>query len=249
MMPPLVSIIVPVYNAEPYIHKTIQSVLDQTFTDWELILVNDCSKDNSLVIAKQYEQLHNNIHVYSNEINHGVSYTRNKAISYAQGKYIALLDADDLWHPLKLMKQITFMENNKYEVTYCNYQKMTVFGEMKGIIKVPKKMNYKKLLEGCLINFITGVFLREKFNHIKFKETKVEDYVYWLELFKEIEYAYGIQETLAYYRVQQNSRSSNKLDIVKFHWHIYKKVENLPYLKAIYYFSIYFIKGIIRFIK
>lgn len=248
-MHPLVSIVVPVYNAEPYIRKTIQSVLNQTFADWELIMVNDGSKDNSLLIAQEYEAEDNRIHVYSNDVNHGVSYTRNKAMSYAKGKYIALLDADDLWHPEKLTKQITFMEEYGYEVSYCSYQKMTVAEEMKGVISVPKKMNYRKLLKGCLINCITGVFLREKFSHIKFKDTKVEDYIFWLELFKEINYAYGIQDCLAFYRVQKGSRSSNKLDIVKFHWTIYRHIEKLGLLSSMYYFAIYFIKGVIRFIK
>lgn len=248
-MSPIVSIILPLYNAESYIRKTILSVINQSFANWELIIVNDCSKDNSLSIAKEYLLIDSRIQIFSNERNYGVSYTRNKAISYASGKYIALLDADDLWHPEKLMMQITFMEKNNYEVSYCAYQKMTVFEEPKGIIHVPKKMNYNKLLKGCLINCITGVYLREKFSHISFKDTKVEDYIFWLEIFKEIDYAYGIIDCLAYYRVQKNSRSSNKLDIVKFHWKIYRHIEKLPLPKAFYFFIIYFIKGVIRFIQ
>lgn len=248
-MDPLASIVVPMYNAEPYIQKTIKSVLDQTFTDWELIIIDDGSKDKSLSIAKEYEKKENRIHVYANDGNHGVSYTRNRAIALAKGKYIALLDADDLWHPDKLLKQIPFMEEHNYEVSYCSYQKMTVDEEMKGLIKVPKKMNYRTLLKGCLINCITGVFLREKFSHIQFKDTKVEDYIFWLELFKEIDYAYGIPDCLAFYRVQKGSRSSNKITIVKYHWTIYRHIEKLGMISSLYYFAIYFIKGIIRFIS
>lgn len=246
-MEPLVSIITPLYNSEKYIAETIESVLAQTYTNWEMIIVDDCSKDNGVRVVEEYQKKDKRIKLYKNEINRGVSYTRNKAIDLANGKYIAFLDSDDLWKKEKLEKQIKFMEDNNVVLSYTAYEKMNEDGSKRGEIRVPDKLDYNELLKNCLINCITGVYKKEFFKNIKFKETKVEDYIFWLEMFKKIDFASGLNESLAIYRVNNNSRSSNKIDIVKFHWKIYREIEKLNVFKAIYYYLIYIKRGIKRY--
>lgn len=246
---PLVSIITPLYNCEKYIEETIKSVINQTYKNWEMIIVDDCSKDDGVKIVEKYQKLDKRIKLYRNEQNQGVSFTRNRAIDLSKGKYIAFLDSDDLWKKEKLSKQISFMEKNNITLSYTGYEKINSDGSLRGEIKVPEKLDYEELLKNCLINCISGVYLKEKFKNIYFKKTKVEDYIFWLEIFKNIDFAYGIKESLAYYRVSNNSRSSNKIDIVKFHWKIYREIEKLNLMKSIYYYVIYIKRGIFRFVK
>lgn len=246
---PLISIITPLYNSEKYIRETIESVLNQTYKNWEMLIVDDCSKDNGVKIVNEYVLKDKRIKLFKNEKNEGVSFTRNRAIDLSQGKYIAFLDSDDLWKKEKLKKQILFMEKNNIDLSYTGYEKINMDGSLRGEIKVPEKLDYKELLKNCLINCISGVYRKEKFEVFRFRKTKAEDYIFWLEIFKQIDYAYGIQESLAYYRVSNNSRSSNKLDIVKFHWKIYREYEKLNFLKAVYYYLIYIKRGIKRYRK
>lgn len=246
-MEPLVSIITPLYNSEKYIAETIESVLDQTYSNWEMIIVDDCSRDNGIKIVEEYQKKDKRIQLYKNEINKGVSYTRNRAIDLSKGKYIAFLDSDDLWKKEKLKKQIKFMEENDVILSYTAYEKINEDGSNRGKIMVPDKLDYKELLKNCLINCITGVYKKDFFKDIKFKETQVEDYIFWLEMFKRVEFASGINESLAIYRVKKVSRSSNKINIVKFHWKIYRDIEKLDLLKSIYYYLIYIKRGIKRY--
>lgn len=246
-MESLVSIITPAYNAENYISQTIESVINQKYTMWEMIIIDDCSKDRTYEIAKEYSEKDSRVKVYKNEKNSGVSYTRNRAIDLAKGKYISFLDSDDLWDKEKLSKQITFMDEKNVLLSYTGYSKINSDGTLRGQINVPSKLSYKDLLKNCLIGFLTGTYNREHFKNIRFKDTKVEDYIFWLEMIKKIDYAYGVPESLAYYRVLNNSRSSNKIDIVKFHWKIYRDVEKLSLVKSMYYFCIYIKRGLNRY--
>ena len=246
-MEPLVSIITPLYNSEKYIAETIEFVLAQTYSNWEMIIVDDCSKDNGVEIVEKYREKDKRIKLYQNEINKGVSYTRNRAIDIAQGKYIAFLDSDDLWKKEKLEKQINFMEQNNIVLSYTAYEKINEDGSKRGEIRVPEKLDYKELLKNCLIGFLTAIYRKEELKNFKFTNSKAEDYIFWLSILKEIEYAYGVNEILASYRVLNNSRSSNKIDIVKFHWKIYRKIEKLSLLRSIYYYLIYIKRGIARY--
>lgn len=246
---PLVSIITPLYNCEKYIDETIQSVINQTYKNWEMIIVDDCSKDNGVKIVEKYQKLDKRIKLYRNEQNQGVSFTRNRAIDLSKGKYIAFLDSDDLWKKEKLSKQISFMEKNNITLSYTGYEKINSDGSLRGEIKVPEKLDYEELLKNCLIGFLTAVYKKEDLKEFRFMKSKAEDYIFWLSIIKKIKYAYGVQENLAYYRVLNNSRSSNKIDIVKFHWKIYREIEKLNLMKSIYYYLIYIKRGVFRFIK
>lgn len=246
---PLVSVITPLYNCEKYIEETILSVINQTYENWEMIIIDDCSKDGGIKIVEKYQKLDNRIKLYKNEENQGVSYTRNRAIDLSEGKYIAFLDSDDLWKKEKLEKQISFMEKNNIVLSYTGYEKINSDGSLRGEIKVPEKLDYNELLKNCLIGFLTAVYRKEDLKEFRFIKSKAEDYIFWLNILKKIKIASGLQESLAYYRVLNNSRSSNKIDIVKFHWKIYREIEKLGLLKSIYYYVIYIKRGIFRFIK
>lgn len=248
-MEQLVSVVTPMYNAEKFIGETIESVLSQTYQNWEMIIINDCSKDNGVEIVKKYQEQDSRIKLYNNEQNKGVSETRNRGIELAKGKYIAFLDSDDLWEKQKLEKQVKFMEENDVILSYTSYEKMNEDGSKRGIIEVPERLDYKELLKNCLVNCLTAMYRREDLKDFKFKNTKVEDYIFWLEVFKKIDYAYGINEPLGYYRLSADSRSSNKIDIVKFHWYIYRHVEKLSILSALYYYLIYIFRGLKRYRK
>lgn len=248
-MEPLVSIITPMYNSEKYIGETIESVLNQTYKNWEMVIVNDCSTDRGPEIVKEYQKKDSRIKFYNNEKNKGVSETRNKGIKLAKGKYIAFLDSDDLWKKEKLEKQVNFMEDNDVILSYTAYEKMNEDGSKRGIIEVPTKLDYKELLKNCLIGLLTSMYRKEDLKEFRFINSKSEDYIFWLGILKRIKYAYGIQEPLAKYRVLNNSRSSDKIDIVKFHWHIYKNIEKLNIFSAIYYYLIYIFRGLKRYFK
>ena len=246
---PLVSIITPLYNSEKFIAETIESVLAQTYKNWEMIIVNDCSKDNGASIVEKYVGKDKRIKLFNNERNMGVSFTRNRAIDLAQGKYIAFLDSDDLWHKEKLKKQIGMMEEKNISLSYTAYTKINENGSLRGKIEVPEKVNYKGLLKGNIMGCLTVVARKDILKDSKFKQTKQEDYILWLELLKKINFSCGLQESLAFYRVLDNSRSSNKVDLVKFNWKIYREVEKLNLIESIYYFVIYLTRGIRRYLK
>lgn len=167
-MEPLVSIITPLYNSEKYIAETIESVLAQTYSNWEMIIVDDCSKDNSTKIVEEYQKKDRRIKLYRNEINKGVSYTRNRAIDLSQGKYIAFLDSDDLWKKEKLEKQIKFMEEKNVVLSYTAYEKINEDGSKRGEVRVPDKLDYEELLKNCLIGFLTAIYRKEELKDFKF---------------------------------------------------------------------------------
>lgn len=247
-MEPLVSIITPMYNSENYIAETINSVIEQTYKNWEMIIIDDNSRDCSYNIVNEYAKKDKRIKLYKNSSNEGVVKTRNKGIDIANGKYIAFLDSDDLWKPKKLTSQIEFMEQNKIVLSYTGYEKINEDSSFRGIVKVPEKVNYKELLKSNYMGCLTVVYNQEEIGKRFFKEyRKSEDYILWLSILKEVNFAYGVSENLASYRVMSNSRSSNKIDAVKFQWEAYKNIERLGSIKSVYYLLNYMCLGYRRY--
>jgi glycosyltransferase involved in cell wall biosynthesis len=246
-MEKLVSIITPLYNAEKYIEKTIESVINQTYKNWEMIIVDDYSKDNSYKLVLELSKQDKRIKLIKNDKNNGVTKTRNKGIKLAKGKYIAFLDADDLWKKEKLEKQIFFMERSKISISYTGYEKINEDGTIRGEIKVPKKVIYHESLKGNIMGCLTVIYNCEKLGKKYFKELKMsEDHVLWLEILKSTD-SYGIEKSLAKYRVLENSRSSSKIDAIKFQWEINREIEKLNIFKSIYYFIKYLWNGYKRY--
>ena len=241
------SIITPLHNAENFLEETIKSVLEQTNKNWEMIIVDDCSTDRSLVIAENYAKKDNRIKIIKLEKNSGAAVARNCAIEVASGRFIAFLDSDDLWHPRKLEKQINFMLNRNVEFSYTFYSKINEFGESKGVMKAPQKVGYRDLLKTCVIGCLTVIYDSEKLGKIYMpKNTRREDYATWLNILKITDFAYGLPEVLSNYRIYNGQSSSNKLKMAKENWFLYRNIENIGIFRSLYYFSNYAVRGVLR---
>jgi len=242
----LVSIITPMYNSEKFIEATIKSVINQTYKDWEMIIVDDCSTDNSPNIVKPYAENDSRIKYIRAESNKGVSHARNIAIKESQGQFIAFLDSDDIWDEHKLEKQIDFMIKKDCVISFTSYELMDENNErLDKIINVPSEVDYNTLLKGNILGCLTVVVDKSKLDfEIKMSGVRHEDYVLWLSILKKGYIAYGINENLAMYRKSNNSLSGNKLKSAIWTWNIYKNIEKMPLYKALYYFINYSINGI-----
>lgn len=240
-----VSIITPNYNGEAFIAETIQSVLNQDFLAWELIIVDDMSTDNSLEIIQSFED--NRIKLIQLEKNQGAAIARNEGIRQAQGRWIAFLDGDDVWMPDKLSHQINFMLKNNYAFTYTAYEKMNEFGQQIGQIPVPEKVDYYDLLKTCSIGCLTAIYDTEQLGKIYMPIIdKRQDYGLWLRILKEIDYAYGLNDNLAKYRVRSHSISSNKFLAARYQWLVYRKIEKLSFFSTLFYMISYAYYGVIK---
>ena len=196
----LVSIIMPSYNTAPYIAKSIQSVIDQTYKDWELIIVDDCSKDNTDEVIKPYLN-DARIKYLENDRNSGAAVSRNYALREAKGKWIAFLDSDDLWMPEKLEKQIAFMEKNGYHFSYTNYSEMDMKGNKTGVIVTgPKRITKTGMFNYCWPGCLTVMYDAEAVGLIQIADIKKNnDYAMWLKVCKRAN-CYLLDEELAMYR-------------------------------------------------
>ena len=239
----LVSIIMPVYNGANTVGESIASILAQTYEHWELIIVDDCSTDNTGDIVAQYTS--ENVHYWRQLQNTGVAGARNKAISMAKGRYIAFLDCDDLWLPEKLERQLVFMKDNDYGFTYTEYRQFTDNPQSAGaIVKVHDYVDYKELLKGNDIGCLTVMLDREKFPKIKMPKDRHEDYITWLNLLHCGQRAYGLHLDLARYRKSEKSLTGNKWQSLKWTWDVYRKSQALSRYQSIKNMCHYIVKGI-----
>lgn len=231
----LVSIITPVYQAERYIEQTILSVLAQSYQNWEMILVDDCSNDSSASIIKEYAEKDKRIKYCRLDKNSGAAVARNKAINSALGEYLAFLDSDDLWVPTKLEKQITFMNNHKYRFSFTRIKIIDSDNNtIKEYVPIPQKADYNYLLKRTVIATSTVVINRSTLPHFNMPLRRGgQDYATWLQLLRSIDYAYGIDESLTCYRVSSNSLSSNKLSSIRQVYEIQTEDEHISKHKAI----------------
>ncbi|WP_455045575.1 glycosyltransferase family 2 protein [Leptotrichia trevisanii] len=242
-----VSIIVPMYNAGKFIGKAIETVLSQTYENWEMLIMNDVSTDNSLAVVNEFAKKDDRIKVVNTEKNMGVVKGRNHLIDLARGKYIAFLDADDYWHSEKLEKQIQFMKEKNASISCTEYTRVRENGEKINEVVIKSEISYTDMLKNNYLGCLTVMYDVEKVGKRYFKELeKNEDYVLWLEIVKDVKTIYGLKENLAYYRVLDNSRSSNKVKTAKVRWEIYRKVEKLSLLKSIYYFLHYVVRAVLK---
>ena len=244
----LVSIVIPVYNAEKFIDETISSVLDQTYTNWELLLVNDCSKDNSVKIINKYLK-DERIKLINNKVNSKVAISRNNGIKAAKGKYICFLDADDKWDKEKLEKQVKFMKEKDCEFSFTSYE----FADENCIpngkkVIVPEKISYNQALKNTTIWTSTVMFDMTKLSKedIYMPDVKSEDTASWWSILKKIDYAYGIKDVLSFYRRTEGTLSSNKFEAIKRIWNLYRNVEHLNIFKSIYCFFWYAFRAVLR---
>ncbi len=248
---PLVSVITPLYNASTYIIKTIESLQNQTYSHWEQLIVNDFSSDNSLEVVEQLSKNDSRIRIVTLDKNYGAAYCRNRATEIANGEYIAFLDADDLWHPEKLEKQLSFMQDNNAVVSYTNYLHIDKEGKSLGKrIKALPKLTYQKQHSNNYIGNLTGIYNVSKIGKIIAPNIrKRQDWAVWLEAIKKSNRpALGLQEDLAYYRVHEESMSANKWNLVTYNFSFYKTYLGYSWIKASFwllrFFYEYFFKRV-----
>lgn len=221
-MDELVSIVMPLYNTEEYLGGSIRSVLKQTYVNWELIIVDDCSTDDSVEVIKSFNDPR--IILFQNEKKLGAAVSRNYALKEAKGKWIAFLDSDDIWVSNKLEKQIKFMKDNNYSFTFTDYR-ICLNGEWLPYINIgPNVVNKRKMYNYCYFSTITVMYDREKIGLIQVVDLrKRNDYAMWLQAIEKSN-AYRLPECLSYYIKHDGSISSgNKLKLVKWHYMLFRK--------------------------
>lgn len=233
----LVSIVIPVYNAELYLEETIQSVKNQTYQNWELILVDDASTDNSLKILKSQECP--NITGISLPENKGPAVARNMGVRIAKGRYLAFLDADDIWDCKKLEKQMNFIKEKNCAFTFTGYEFADETAQRNGkIVHVPKQISYKEALKNTTISTITVLFDMEKIPKellLMPEDCAREDTATWWNILRNGYMAYGLNEALSVYRRHSGSHSSNKVKAVIGTYQMYRKQEKLGRIKSLLY--------------
>ncbi len=250
-MQELVSIIMPNYNSDLFIAESIESIFAQTYENWELILVDDLSTDNSINVIETLIADDKRIKLIKLSKNSGPAVARNIAIKESKGRYIAFLDSDDLWMPEKLSKQLIFMQKHNITLSFTSYYHIEEDSEtIINSIRVPSKVDYNELLKKNIIGCLTVMLDTEKLGKVYMQDIrKRQDYALWLGILKKVPYAYGLDEMLGYYRVRANSVSSNKILASKYNWKLYREIEKLPLHKAIYYFGWYTYKSILKYKK
>jgi teichuronic acid biosynthesis glycosyltransferase TuaG len=247
----LVSIIVPVYNVEKYICETIECVRKQTYDNWELLLVEDCSKDNTVAVILEYldEVQDARVRLIRQEKNNGAARSRNRGVKEARGRYIAYLDADDLWVPEKLEKELAFMKEKQAAFAFTGYE----FADEKGkglgkVVRVPEILTYKEALKNTTIFTTTVMFDTEKIdkNFLEMPIIKSEDTALWWKVLRSGYVAYGLDENLVRYRRAGKSLSSNKLEAMRRIWNLYRKAEGMSIPSSAYHFCYWAVNAVLR---
>lgn len=243
----LVSIITPSYKSKRFISEAINSVLAQTHQNWEMIIVDDCSPDNSNELIEQYLKKDNRIKLIKLKKNNGPAVARNKAIEEAKGRYIAFLDADDIWKPRKLEKQIEFIFTYDLAFSYSSYDLIDENGNHLNTFVTKQEISYHDMLKTCSIGCLTAIYDVRKLGKLYMEDLGHEDYTLWLKIMKKIKITKGILEPLASYRIVSNSVSANKIKSATWQWRIYRDVEKLNLFKSIYYFMHYAFNGVMKY--
>lgn len=245
---PLVSIVMPTYNCEKFIVESVESVICQTVTDWEIWIIDDCSTDDTYEVLKPYLEKYSSMYYYCLEKNSGPAIARTEGIKRAVGKYVAFLDSDDIWHPQKLEKQILFMEKTGAKFCATAYAQMDETGKNLEVICIPpKKMNYKKCIRlSNPIGNLTVMYEQKTLGKFEVPVIKKRnDFALWLQILKKTDYCYGMEDVLATYRLGRvGSVSSNKLAQAKYHWQLYHEIEGHGIIQSCYEMGCWaFVKG------
>lgn len=241
----LVSIIIPVYNAERFIRQTIESIKKQTYKNWEAIFIDDCSEDKSAEIIKK--EVSNKIKLIKLNENSGPAIARNVGLEETRGEYVCFLDADDLWESTKLERQIKFMKEKKSAFSYTSYYYINTKGKKcSRKVEISDTLDYKEALKNTRILTITAMFDMNKIKKdlLKMPDVELEDMATWWQILKMGYIADGLNEPLAYYRKVKGSRGYNKIKSAKNRWKLYRKNEKLNIVKSAYYYGFYIANSI-----
>ena len=241
MAAPLVSVIMPSFNAERYVAASIDSVIAQTVEDWELIVVDDASTDATTAIVAACQRRDSRIRLLPQRTNRGAAGARNLGLDQARGEWIGFIDSDDLWYPQKTAKQIAAMEASHADLSYTGYERRRDGRPAGVIVSVPDTVRYEKLLRRCLIACSTGMVRRATCGAVRMPPIRRrQDHGYWLELLRDgSRTAVGVDEPLVSYRVHRGSLSANKLIAAAYSWKLLRQVERIPFDKALWHFAGY----------
>lgn len=245
-----ISIIMAAYNAENTVEEAVHSVQAQTFTNWELLIVNDCSTDNTLEIVDRLAKEDERIRVIMNPRNSGVSFTRKNGLEHAEGEWIAVLDSDDKWAAEKLEKEIQLQKETGAQLLYTGSAFMTNEGErMEWEMHVPTKVTYRQLLKQNIISNSSSLVLKDLYSkYYSSGDGMHEDFAMWLRILKSGVVAYGVDEPLLIYRLSKNAKTSNKLKAAKMNWNTYRYL-GMNVFEAAYYMCFYMINGVLKYRK
>lgn len=244
----LISVIMAAYNAEKTIAQAIVSVLKQTYSNLELIIINDCSDDRTPLIVKEFANRDNRVRLIENTVNNGVSKSRYIGLENARGKWIAILDSDDAWALQKLEKQISFQREKNAELLFTGSAFVDTNGNpINWILHVPEEISYRELLKQNLVSNSSVLVKKELLEKCWIcRDEMHEDFACWLSILKSGRKAYGIDEPLLIYRVSATSKSGNKFKSAKMNWITYRTV-GLNVIEACYYMVWYMINGLVKY--
>lgn len=243
-----VSIIMAAYNAEKTIRQAIESVLTQTYSDFELLVVNDCSKDQTQAIIEEYSRRDPRVRMMINPHNMGVSHTRLNGLNAATGEWIAVLDSDDAWMPDKLEKQMALQKRNGAVLLFTGSQFIDSDGnKIDWVLNVPEKVNYRTLLKQNILSNSSSLCRKDLYKkYYAIGDGMHEDFALWLNILKNGEVAYGVNEPLLIYRVSSKSKSGNKIKAAKMNWNTYRAV-GLNWIESLYYELWYVVRGLLKY--
>lgn len=238
----LVSIITPTFNSASFISETIESIINQSYPYWELLITDDCSNDETLNIVQKYTEQDSRIKLFKLNSNSGAGICRNNSIKMANGRFIAFCDSDDCWLPNKLEKQLSFMIEKDCTLSYTSYLTCNEKSHTTGIIVCKKKITYKNMIHNDEIGCLTAIYDTEKIGKVYLPSLrKRQDWGLWLKILKECKISYGMKEPLAIYRVHNNSISSRKLSLIKYNIKIYQEILHFSKIKSYFYFFFIFL--------
>lgn len=233
----LVSIITPTYNCGRFIARTIDSVQAQTYQNWEMIIVDDRSQDNTAEIVAKYMEKDPRIQYHLLDVNSGAAVARTEAMKLAKGAYMAFLDSDDIWMPDKLERQIKWMNAHGYAFSCTAYAQIDEEDNpLNRTIKTIEKTNYNRLLLDCPVGNSSVVYDVERMGKFEVPNIrKRNDDALWLQMLKKEKYIWGMPDVLMQYRIRKNSISSNKLKVIKYHWILYREIEHLSVFRSVFH--------------
>lgn len=246
-MQPLISIITPVFNSSQTLDECIVSVLKQTYDNWELILADDCSTDDSIDIIRRYQSADSRVLCVRLETNSGPAQARNAALSIARGRWISFLDSDDWWDENKLLRTFEFAELNQSTLTYTAYKRVKADGSVSNMIDVPATLTYSQLLKNTAILTSSVLINTTEIGKIKMEEVYYDDFVCWLNILKKINLAKGINEDLVRYRITHGSVSRNKFHSAVQVWKTYRNIEQLGATKSFFCFVCYLVNAVKKY--
>lgn len=235
---PLVSIVMPAHNVCAFLAESIRSILAQTYPHWELLIIDDASGDNSFEIAQRFQKMDARIKPVRLPTNQGAGFARNVGIKASEGEFICFLDADDIWLPFKLQKQLEFMQKHQLQVSYSSYELIDEQSEsLNLVVRALKKLSPGKILKANYVGNLTGMYHARSLGKIYCPPIrKRQDWALWIQAIKKAGGARGIEEILAQYRVRKNSISGNKFEMLRYNYSVYRKVLGYSRMKSSYYF-------------